>query len=383
LVRLESGNVETPKRRNQRAEPNESPEHGPGSSGSWLWLLTYFTSSYLAAMTHYFAVLALFGQVVFVAARARGRTLRRIGLAGLAAVAFFAITWGPSLAAQVPLIFDQAWLLEPRSDHLWRTLLRVLNPPIRFLFAHPRFVTQDTMMAQVVLSAGGVILLAGLLTILWRARCREASLFFGWYVIPLVTLAAVDLATHRQLMSHLRYLCVACPALVALVAVALDEVGRWIRWLALGAGALAAAMTLPLPTQENPQNRQAAALIAGQAEAGGLLLFDARDWPPFWAARIYHGVAYYLDHPGRRGTSDDETEDTRSVAAALPFVLLREPPSPELRVELADYKRVVLVHPPGERDPNPLPGQFRLVGQTGYVDLVGFIYLFERVENAE
>ncbi len=365
MVRLGNPNVETSK--HQKVKTGAGGEAQTEPRLSIAWLVLYGASSYLAVMTHYFAALALLGQAPFVLLSMRGRVRRAVILSALAAAALFAITWGSSLGAQLTLITDQTWLLDQRPDHLARTVVRLLNPPIRILFAHERFLNIENFHRNAWIGLAGLFLLLCVLGVLRRKRCADAIGFLGWYFVPLAALAVVDLSRdQQQLLSHVRYLSTAAPAWVALLALAVDGFATRARWTAIAVVVIMAAFTLHLPTQQNPSNRLAAKLIGEQALPGDLLIYDAQDWPTFWAARIYHNVAYNLP--------------AHSRGVQLPFVLLRERPGAELLERFAGYHRVMVVapHPPGEKDPNPLPERFTLVNQTGYVDLVGFIYLFER-----
>ncbi len=50
----------------------------------------------------------------------------------------------------------------------------------------------------------------------------------------------------------------------------------------------------------------------------------------------------------------------------------------ELERDMAAYGRIIVVAPRIDAVPNPFPGEYELVSETGYVELVGFIYLFAR-----
>ncbi len=140
------------------------------------------------------------------------------------------------------------------------------------------------------------------------------------------------------------------------------QLRRPIQRLSLASFLVVVLLTLRLPTQDNPHNRQAASLIAERVSPGCLLVFDAIYWPPFWVSQIYHTVAYYvpdfLDEP------------------FPPCLLLRKQPSPELTAQLARYPRIIVVSPRVEAAPNPIPGRYALVDRTPYVHQIGFIYVF-------
>ncbi len=326
-----------------------------------LWGVTYGLAVYLAVLTHYFTVLALAGQAVVVAVRVRG-TLRRTWLTiVMLAVVGFAVTWGRQWYGQLGNILSQDWLLEQRPDHALRTALRLADLPVRLLLAHERF------QPNYAFSFVGAAVLVGGLTTLWHQRRREALVFAAWYLLPLLTFAVTDLVAQKQLLTHLRYTSIVTPALIGMIVLSAEGFRRPLRWAAVAGLSLAVLLTLKLPTQENPKNRMAARLIAGKADRGDLLVFDAIGWPPFWTARICHNVSYYLP-------------DYLQIPMP-PRVLLRERPDAALKRQMARYERIIVVTPRIEEIPNPLPGQYELVDQAGYVDMVGFIYLFARTPD--
>jgi len=323
-----------------------------------LWSAVYGLSVYLSVLTHYFTGLALAGQAVFALARLRGSLLRAWLTIVLVAAAGLVLTWGRQFYGQWDLILDQDWLRDQRPNHVLCTLLRLTDLPVRLLFAH------EWYQLAYLLSLAGMVLLAGGLVTLWRHRRAEGTVFVAWYLAPVVGYAVIDLVTGKQLLSHLRYLSVATPGLVGLLVLATVGLRSRARGIAIAVCVFAVALTIHLPTPVNPSNKVAAKLISDQFEEGDLLVFDAVDWPPFWAARLYHNVSYYLpaylDRPNP------------------PCVLLREPPDEALKRAMTAYERIIVVSPRLEVIPNPVPDRFRLANQTRYVHHVGFIYLFTR-----
>ena len=342
-----------------------SPPDASGSSPAparWRWLLVYGVSTYLALMTHYFTALALLGLLFF--ARQLGPRAKAVGFVAGIAAALFALSWGASLVAQVPLMRDQAWLAEAGPDHGLRTLLRLASAPIRLLFAVPPLAPA---------AAGGALLQVILLAWLARRRSTAALLLAGWYVVPVLTLAVIDLVSDMRFLGQRRYLCVASVALVGLVALALDELPRAVRWPLLGGMLLAAAATLPLPTPKNSLDRHRPRAIATLTRSGDLIVLDRLDRPLYWAVNLYPVVAYRLDRAASGKSCSAEPQ-------RLPFLLVSQPPRPELLNEIAGFERLVVIvpHPPAEGDPNPLPQRFLSAGPPDYVPGVGFVYVFAR-----
>lgn len=95
------------------------------------------------------------------------------------------------------------------------------------------------------------------------------------------------------------------------------------------------------------------------------MVYDAIDRPPAWSSTIHHTVADHMP--------------AQTVKVHPPFVLLREPPTEALREAMTVFNRLIVVSPRLERNINPVPGRFVESGKTGYVRLIGWIYLFDRI----
>jgi hypothetical protein len=318
---------------------------------------------YLAVLTHYFAGFALLGHIAVIALSRNRALMRTWAVAAALALVAFVLTWGRMLVAQWDFIQSHIWLLEEGSDHTRRTLLRLTDLPVRLLFDHKEF------QLSYVLSLIGLVLVASPLVVLWRRRARHALVFAAWYLVPVLTFALIDLATHRQTLTHLRYTSVAAPGLVGMLVLAVLELHRPLRWACLVVFAGVVLVTLRLPTQDNPHNRVAASAIAQRLTPGTLLVFDAIDWPPFWVAQIYHNVAYYLP---------------AFVKGPLPeCVLLRDQPDAELVEQMAKYARILVVSPRVDVVPNPVPGLFVPDHRTEHVHQIGKIFLFVRAADEQ
>jgi len=323
----------------------------------------------LAMMTHYFTGFVLLAQVVYAGFVLRRRALHVfVGAVGLAAVAWLVI-WGRAFLGQWDFIAAQDWLLEPHQDHLVRTLMRVSDLPVRLLLNHEPFtygIIRSVVGAGVILGCAWVLRKGSHEgTKLRRHGGGGVGLFALWYAIPTVAFLLIDLFGQRQMLSHIRYSFVALPGLIGLLVLAVQRLLRAAQWVGLFIFVAAVWMSLRLPAIENPHARQAAELIANEARAGDLIVYDAIDWPRFWASRLWTEVSYYLPPP----------------AHSLPFVLLRDRPEPGLVAQLEAYDRVIVVSPRAEEEPNPWPEGLELTQKTGYVRRIGPIYLFERRDH--
>jgi uncharacterized membrane protein len=325
------------------------------------WLIAYGLAIYAAAMTHYFTCLAMLGHVVFVIVCARGRFIGAWCATVAASIIAFVATWGPQLLGQLDFISTHVWILEKGSDHWLRTILRAADLPIRLLFVHREFHI------DYLRSLAGVAVILVPVIILRRHRVAHAAVFMAWYLVTVIAFTIIDLATDRQLLSHVRYVCVATPGLVGIIAMALFRLRPTVWRTATICFVLTVALTLRLPTISNPHNNLASRLIGERLQTGSLLVYDATDWPPYWVSQIYHNVAYYLP---------------KYLATPAPdFVLLRDRPEAELRNAISAYEQVVVVAPRFDEVPNPLPERYRLVDRTQHVEQIGFIYRFSRIDN--
>lgn len=317
------------------------------------------TCMFLAVMTHYFTVLALVGHVIVVL-RWRGIRRRRYVATVLPAAVAFAMVWGTQLTAQLDFILNQPWLSEHTPEHVWHSLWRAIDLPVRLLLWHERFQFVQIQFA------GGIVLLAVSIWAIVRTRSRISVLLTAWFLTPVVAFLIIDLATNRQTLSHIRYTSVALPGLVGLLVLFLSTLRASRMIMVVVLAATTVVTTLHLPTQKgiNDHSTRAVALITEQLQPGDLLVFDAIGWPPFWARQMYQVVSYEL---------------VPALKNPLPsVVLLREKPSEELRETMQTFERIILVSPRVDEDVNPVPTAFKLKLSTGRVFNIGIIYLFER-----
>jgi len=316
------------------------------------WDVGYSVSLLLAVLTHYFTVLALAPQLPFALTRKERKFKRAACVCAVAAALVWCVLWGPSLVAQLPAIRDQPWLHDEAPGHAIHTVVRFVDLPVRLLFAHDLYA-HDIMRTLV-----GLVLVVGLVTSLIRKRPAGTIMFALWFAAPALMLMIVDLAEHTQTLAFLRYTSVATPALAALVGLAVDSFPRVLRRVMLVAWFTAVAMTIRLPTTQNPEARAAAEVVASYATDHTLVVYDAMDWPRYWAMRQVGLVSYYMpiNHP--------------------PLVLIDHAVSPELADAMKAYARLIVVAPQQHLDA-PLRRGFHLSFASEYIAGIGYVYVYD------
>jgi uncharacterized membrane protein len=317
---------------------------------------TYGAALALAMLTHYFAGLALLGQVVYVLVRFRGaRMVSWLAAAGVASVAW-AVVWLPGLLAQMDFIMGQDWVREQGADHWWRTAVRAADLPVRLLLRTP---LHDWQASGVVWQAGvGLGLTISSVIVVWRTRCREALVFLVWFAVPAVVLTVVDLSSDKQLLSHLRYASVIAPGMAGFLAVAAARLRRPAPESLAVIACVLIALTLRLPATSNPDARVAARVVQAEIRPDDLLVFDAIGWIPYWARREFLLVSQYLP----RGE--------------YPVLMLNQPPSAATSEQIQAFERILVISPRIDAIPDHTPETHTLVGRSSYIRDVGWVYLF-------
>ncbi len=324
-------------------------------------MCVYGLTVYLAVMSHYFTTLPLLAQAMYVVWGGRGPS-RRVWLTTLvAAAALWWTSWGTAFLGQMSFIAHQPWLLEQTSGHVSKTAMRFCDLPVRLLFqVEARLFNVEPL----ALAAARVVVGAGVFLVfilIFRGRLtRTASMCLLWFGVPLVALTLADLLTQRQTLTHLRYTSIVVPGLIGVAALALERASRRVRLGVGGAGLLFAAFTLRLPIGWNPDVSQAVSLYEEVARSGDLVSFDAVDWPPHWAGRLYLLVAHDSTNP------------------PLPCVMLQKAPSAELRRQMAAFSRIVVITPRSENTADAVPIGYRMAAQSSYVRGIGTIEAYDR-----
>lgn len=325
---------------------------------AWSLLALYALVNLAAVMTHYFAGFALAGQGLWALLALRGRVRTAWILSVFAAVVAFCFLWLPSLLAQMAFISAQPWLLEPGDNHLARTLVRFFDLPARLLLQHERFGFTGAYLGV------GILLL---LPLGWVIRKKLADrallLFFAMYAVPLFVFVSIDLLSDMKTLAHLRYVSMASVGLSAALGIAIARSGKFARTVFCSGGVVLFALTVQRPTEDTPNARRAAQLLADQLREGDLVAYDAIDWPHFWTQTMLHEVNYYL---------------AEMPVPQPSFVLLPSPPPPELRSKICAYDRFFLVSPRLLGEMNHCMKTHEHVLETGHLFRVGVIYVFQR-----
>jgi len=321
-----------------------------GTRSKFVHTALYGATLFAAMMNHYFAGFAFCGQLVYVLLCWRGSLLRAWLGGAIAAAALFLAFWGPHVLGQRGFVVQQDWLDEQLPDHAQRTVLRVVDLPIRFLFRVSRFKLSEP---NALLGTG---LMAATCIYLWLRRSRPAIIFACWYFVPVLAFAAIDLATTRQHLTHFRYQSVALPGLAGLLSIAISELPTRLRAGAIAVFLLAAAPTvILLPAQDNPHSRVAATLIKSDIKPNDLLVYDAIEWPGFWALRMFQMVSYYLPNNP-------------------PTLLLRDWPNEALKTEMARCDRIYVVSPRIDDIPDHTRETHPFVEASDNIFQVGWLY---------
>lgn len=330
----------------------------PITRRAWWWIASYALANLAAVMTHYFAGFALAGQGIWALFALRGRVRTAWILSVFGAVAAFCVLWLPSLLAQMAFISAQPWLLEPGDNHVARTFVRFFDLPARLMLQHERFGFTGAYLGV------GILLLVPLG---WAIRKKLADrtllLFIAMYAIPLFAFVSIDLLSDMKTLAHLRYVSMASVGLSAALGWAIARSGSFARTVFCSGGVVLFALTVQRPTEDTPNARRAAQLLADELREGDLVAYDAIDWPHFWTQTMLHEVNYYL----------------AEMPVPQPnFVLLPSPPPPELREEICAYDRFFLISPRLLGEMNHCANTHEHVLETGHLFRVGVIYLFQR-----
>lgn len=176
--------------------------------GASITRLVYLGAAATAAMlTHYFAIGAIAAAALYlVIVATRDRT--RVALTFIAAAVLFAIIWGPALLRQrANFERNRGYLAATSDDHASLTLKRVARAPINLL-ADPRTDSWALMFSSALMF---VIPFA-----LFR-RNRAMLLLALGLSLPILLVAALDVARRTEQLSLTRYILAAAPAAYILV----------------------------------------------------------------------------------------------------------------------------------------------------------------------
>lgn len=203
-----------------------------------------------AALTHYYALPALFTLGCYAALRLRGRARAQAGAALLAGVVAFAMLWGPTLLTHVRGgAVHSGYLVDDTPGHLSRTLVRLAVLPARSL--------NDPSPRIVAVACLGAILF--MLPLLLRRRRPDLTLWGWWMAGAVAPALAIDLIKRWEQLDLLRYTSLVTPGFYAMIAAAgsglLVRRRTWMRHILPAAAALSCVVSLPRAYDErqNPQ----------------------------------------------------------------------------------------------------------------------------------
>lgn len=309
----------------------------------------------LSMLTHYFTATALVAFCMYALIRFRGAHRWSFVAAIMVAAALWCAIWLGDWRDQLGYIAHQPWLQDQGDGRLVRLGSRLVDLPLRILFAHEPFQS-DAASAAV-----GLVLLAGLILGTFRIPHRSALFFAAWFAIPAIAFAAIDAATGRQTLSHLRYTSMAAPGLAAWIACVIAALGPRVRAVVASGlvGVMALTLLPRLPTPRNPENRRAVDMLRERARPEDLLIINAIEWPEFWAGQLYLQINHYWP---------DMELDT---------LVLNAVPEPGVAHAIARYGRLITVTVPQRDAGEVIPAGFSRTWSSDFLEQIGFVRVFE------
>lgn len=318
--------------------------------GPWN-LLALGACTYLAVLTHYFAVGPIAAVLLFGLLALRGRPRRWPPVAAAAAAAaVYALTWGPVFLAQRANLLTHA-AEDVATGRTPGQFLAETGYALTFQWV-PTLTGWPQLIAAVTMAAA-------LLTAAWRAR-RDISMAAGpiWFACWLAMMITVDLATGSQTMTVARYGTLAGPGLFLTVAGPLSPRRHGLRNIVAAVVALACLCSLSAAYQRDRGPwRQTAEAMATVTKPGDVLAVVATRSPRWWLGRTLVGLSYYT--PGGVWPG--------------PVVLLTKPPAGALLARLRRSPDLWIVTDTSTlRPPDLIPGTVA-TGQRR-VEAVAMIY---------
>ena len=272
------------------------------------------------------AAVGLFGVVGLAAGPARRAVLAAVG----AALAAYAVLWGPHLVGQHQRMLDATkWLADPDGPggHTWRTLVNLAAVPVRLVVDPGRHISPLVLV-------GGLATLVLPLAAMGVARRQNRPgqpgpggppprpatsvlpLTWLWVAVPVLTALVIDLTSDRQSLTLPKYTLAAAPALY-LMAATLATSGRRLAWAP--AAAVVACGLLCLSSDYLPQEpdwRPLVRFVAAKTAPGDpVVLVDS----PGTETAGFRVVAlnYYLGPANRRDVYVLNAPPIGPAAAAL------------------------------------------------------------------
>jgi hypothetical protein len=249
-----------------------------------------FVATLIAPLLHYMAFATLAALAIYTACMIRGSVRKNILLSMAAAMATYAVLWGPQLLSQHYRVTDgTTWMITEQFHPIRTTLENLCTLPAR-LFVELNEQTMRACCLSVVLF---------ILPIAPLKQQPRLWLWWIWMITPVMVALLIDLATRRQSLSMIKYTLAAAPAAYLLLAVLAAQL-RHVGWLPAGVIALACTAAIPSSYESSLPNWRALALCIEQnTRPGDPVVFVDID-PHAYASECELSATYYLqgrDHP--------------------------------------------------------------------------------------
>ena len=324
-----------------------------------------FVALLVLPLLHYMALATVGAVLIYAALGMSGPARRTVLAATAAALAAYAVLWGPHFLGQHQRMLDATqWMADPAAGHAWRTLGNLMAVPIR-LMADP-----DGPIAPAV-AVGGLIALAAPPLVLLarrraarvaatpscapglefvsssseqpgrfsdpvqRPRCRVASatpppggptpadrallLLWVWFVLPVAVALVIDLTTGRQSLQMAKYTLLGAPALYLTLG-AIAATGRRLAWVPAAVAVAAALICLPgVYDSREPDWRPLAQYVADSTGPADpvVLIGDNRPSDDEVSGMRVVGLLYYLSQSAHRDVYVLDGPPTGPVLTAL------------------------------------------------------------------
>ena len=161
-----------------------------------------FVALLVMPLMHYMALATVGTVAVYGAVGLRGPARRAVLGATIAAVAVYAVCWGPHLLGQHKRMADATeWLVDSPDGHTLRTIVSLLSDPVRLVVGSRAHLGPAT-----AVTAGLALVVALVSTRVARRRYgSDLLLLWLWVVIPAAVAGVIDLATGKQSLSLAKY----------------------------------------------------------------------------------------------------------------------------------------------------------------------------------
>jgi uncharacterized membrane protein len=247
-----------------------------------------------SALTHYFAIAALFALGAYAVLALRGRARRAVLGVLAGAGALFLAAWGPFFF-YLHLLPARGFpaFVEGRPGHAMRTVARSLSVPWFNL-------SGGEVDALAPMPWSGLLFVAALLAC---RRHRHMRLWVLWAGVTVGLVAVHDLANTTRQLSLARFSFFASPATYAMLAVVASAMSPWLRHGIPAVALTAAALHLPHAfSPHSPPWRELGETVRLFLRDGEMLVISSdgpKVLPPdVLANRVFRSVSHYTDLRG-------------------------------------------------------------------------------------